>query len=208
MTLTSYRCIRAPHGVRGVRIIGESSPRGDESRDRGCVDRERGLWPAARSPRIDSARELLLAWNMSRAVCLVLCFSACTAATSDTGPDGGTGGTCEEARSHSDLAWIQANIFTASCALGACHRGTALSAGRLSLEAGTSHAQLVNTASTSATSWMRVVPSDTAHSYLLVAIGAQSGPLPSDGVMPLGSSVLCSEKRDAIKRWIEAGAPQ
>jgi hypothetical protein len=123
------------------------------------------------------------------------------------GPDGGTGGACEEAKSHSDLAWLQANVFTTSCALGSCHRGTAVSAGRLSLEAGLSHGQLVNMASTSAASWMRVVPGDASRSYLLVAIGAQSGPLPTDGVMPLGSSVLCVEKRDAIKRWIEAGAP-
>ena len=109
---------------------------------------------------------------MSRAVCVLLCFSACTAATPDTGPDGGTGGSCAEAANHSDLAWIQANVFTTSCALGACHLGTALSAGRLNLQAGQSHGQLVNTASTSATSWMRVVPSDTSKSYLLVAIGA------------------------------------
>lgn len=143
---------------------------------------------------------------MFRAACLLLCLSACTAATSDTGPDGGTG-SCEEATTHSDLAWIQANIFTTSCALGACHLGTALGAGRLSLESGRSHGQLVDTASTSATSWMRVVPGDSAHSYLLVAIGAQSGPLPKDGIMPLGATVLCAEKRDAIKRWIDAGAP-
>ena len=123
------------------------------------------------------------------------------------GPDGGTGGSCEEAKSHSDLAWIQANVFTTSCALGSCHHGSAVSAGGLSLETGLARGQLVNTASTSAASWMRVVPSDTTKSYLLVAIGAQSGPLPKDGVMPLGSSVLCAEKRDAIKRWIQAGAP-
>jgi len=114
---------------------------------------------------------------------------------------------CDEARLHSDLAWIQANVFTTSCALGSCHHGSAVSAGGLSLESGLARGQLVNTASTSAASWMRVVPSDTTKSYLLVAIGAQSGPLPKDGVMPLGGSVLCAEKRDAIKRWIQAGAP-
>ena len=123
-------------------------------------------------------------------------------------PDGGTGGSsCDEAKTHSDLAWIQSNVFTGSCAIGACHRGTAATAGHLSLELGLSHSQLVNTASTSATSWMRVVPSDAARSYLLVAIGAQSGPMPSDGLMPLGNGLLCVEKRDAITRWIAAGAP-
>ncbi|HMG23543.1 MAG TPA: hypothetical protein VK607_19550 [Kofleriaceae bacterium] len=123
-------------------------------------------------------------------------------------PDAGAGGaTCEEAASHSDLAWLQANVFTPSCAVGACHRGSAANAGHLSLEPGLAHAQLVNTASTSATTWMRVVPSNATRSYLLVAIGAASGPLPSDGVMPLGNPILCAAKRDAIKRWIEAGAP-
>lgn len=113
---------------------------------------------------------------------------------------------CEEAATHSDLAWIQANVFTPSCASGSCHRGAAANAGRLSLEAGLARAQLVNTASTTQTSWMRVVPSDAAHSYLLVAIGAISGPLPQAGVMPLGSAALCQEKRDAVQRWIAAGA--
>src|SRR5207248_1971696 len=119
---------------------------------------------------------------MFRAVCFALWFSACTASTPEMGPDGGTGDSCAEATSHSDLAWIQANVFTTSCALGSCHRGSAISAGRLSLESGLARGQLVNVASTSSASWMRVVPSDASKSYLLVAIGAQSGPLPVDGV--------------------------
>ena len=122
-------------------------------------------------------------------------------------PDGGTGGPCQEATSHSDFAWIQANVFTPSCAVGGCHHASAAGAGHLSLDTGLAHTELVNTASTSATSWMRVVPSDTAKSYLLVAIGAQSGPRPSDGLMPLGSPPLCAAEVDAIRRWIEAGAP-
>jgi hypothetical protein len=60
--------------------------------------------------------------------------------------------------------------------------------------------------STSAGTWMRVVPSDTSKSYLLVAIGAAQGPMPSDGLMPLGNPILCQGKRDAIKRWVEGGA--
>src|ERR1041384_6219003 len=113
---------------------------------------------------------------MLRAVCIVLCFSACTAATPDMAPDAGTSATCLEAANHSDLGWIQVNVFTASCAVGTCHRGAAPNAALLSLDPNQSHAQLVNTASTSQTSWMRVVPGDPEHSYLLVAIGAQSGP--------------------------------
>jgi hypothetical protein len=122
-------------------------------------------------------------------------------------PDGGAADACEEARTHSDLAWIQANVFTPSCARSGCHVGPAVGAGHLGLDTGQAHGQLVNMPSTSATSWMRVVPSDTTKSYLLVAMGAQSGPRPSDGLMPLGSPPLCSEKVDAIRRWIAAGAP-
>ena len=123
-------------------------------------------------------------------------------------PDGMTSGTaCDEARSHSDLAWIQKNVFSASCTFSGCHLGAAANAGHLSLEPGQARSQLVNTASTSASTWMRVVPNDGSKSYLLVAIGAQSGPSPADGLMPLGNPALCVEKRDAIRRWIEAGAP-
>lgn len=136
-----------------------------------------------------------------------MCFSACTAADPNATPDAGTGGACEEASSHSDLAWLQANVFTPSCAVGGCHHAAAAGAGHLSLDTGLTRTQLVNTASTSATSWMRVVPSDATKSYLLVAIGAQSGPRPSDGLMPLGNPPLCTAEIDAIRRWVEAGAP-
>lgn len=122
-------------------------------------------------------------------------------------PDGGTGSACDEAKAHSDLAWIQANVFTPSCAIGGCHHASAAGAGHLSLDDGIARLQLVNTASTSAASWMRVVPSDATKSYLLVALGAQSGPRPVDGLMPLSSRPLCSDEVDAIRRWVEAGAP-
>jgi hypothetical protein len=145
---------------------------------------------------------------MFRVLWIVLCFSACTAADPGMGPDGGTGGdACEEAKTHSDLAWIQANVFTPTCAVGGCHHASAAGAGHLSLDDGLSRGQLVNTVSTSAASWMRVVPSDATESYLLVALGAQSGPRPVDGLMPLGGRPLCSDEVDAIQRWIAAGAP-
>ena len=123
-------------------------------------------------------------------------------------PDGSSGGdACEEAKAHSDLAWIESAVFAPSCALAGCHRSPATSAGHLVLDSGLSRAQMINTASTSATSWMRVVPGDPGRSYLLVAMGAASGPKPSDGLMPLGTRPLCTAKLDAIRRWIEAGAP-
>jgi len=145
---------------------------------------------------------------MRRVFWLVWCFSACTAADPNVSPDAGSDPACDEAVSHSDLAWIQSQVFTPSCALPSCHRGAAATAGFLALEAGRARSQLVDTASTSATSWKRVVSGNASRSYLLVAIGQVSGPRPTDGLMPLGGGALCAEKRDAIQRWIEAGAPE
>jgi hypothetical protein len=60
-----------------------------------------------------------------------------------------------------------------------------------------------------------VVPGDGAKSYMLVMIGeiqpAMADPPASAiradvGTMPQGSPLLCQEKRDAIQRWIVAGA--
>lgn len=142
---------------------------------------------------------------MRRAVWIVLCFSACTAADPDGSTDG-PGPSCEEAANHSDLAWIQSNVFDRSCSTPSCHRGVATNAGFLDLGAGHARDQLVGITSTSSTSWKRVVPGDVSRSYLLVAIGQIAGPRPVDGIMPLGGPMLCVEKRDAIQRWIEAGA--
>jgi hypothetical protein len=127
---------------------------------------------------------------------------------------------CVEATQHSDLAWIEDNIFKKSCVFSACHKGRALDAGRLTLEAGKSHAKLVNVTSDRYDTWQLVVPGDPAKSYLMVIIDPKvddkgntvdpngfDGPITADiGPMPQNSTLLCKEKRDAIQRWIEAGA--
>jgi hypothetical protein len=156
----------------------------------------------------DPARELLSPSPMHRLLWIVLGFSACTAADHHGTPDAGsTSLQCAEATSHSDLAWIQDKVFSASCTFSGCHQGAATTAGHLSLQPGLSRTQLVGVASTSEPTWKRVVSGDPAKSYLMVAIGHMAGPRPKDGVMPLASTMLCPEKRDAIQRWIEAGAP-
>ena len=124
----------------------------------------------------------------------------------DMADAGTTSQTCIDAKSHSDLAWIQDNIFTKSCTFSGCHRGTAPGAGFLSLEKGLSHDQLVNQPTKTETGWMRVTAGTSSTSYLLVAIGSMPGPKPSGGTMPIGSPALCQEKLDAIKRWVEGGA--
>ncbi len=40
----------------------------------------------------------------------------------------------------------------------------------------------------------------------MVAIGDATGPAPAGGFMPLAQPALCQEERDAIGRWIAAGA--
>ncbi len=114
--------------------------------------------------------------------------------------------TCEEATAHDDLAWLQANVFTPSCATAGCHAGTNPDVG-LSLEAGRTYGSLVNRPASTVASWTRVVPGSIATSYLVVALGRTDGPPPRDGFMPLGAEPLCVEKLEAIERWIAAGAP-
>jgi hypothetical protein len=116
---------------------------------------------------------------------------------------------CIEAREHADLDWIQAKVFTPSCAaFTACHQGAASQAGGLDLDAGRSHDSLVNVPSSRFPEWTLVVPNQPAMSYLMVVLGQYPGPLDEDiGTMPYNTPLLCKEKRDAIERWILAGAP-
>lgn len=111
---------------------------------------------------------------------------------------------CLEAPEHSDLPWLEANVFTPSCAaFNACHKGRALSAGGLNLESGRVLDSLLDQPSLEfPTTRTMVVAGDPEASYLLVVIGARPGTLPEAGTMPYNSALLCKPKRDAIERWI------
>lgn len=129
----------------------------------------------------------------------------------NSGPDAGPPDAnvfCLEAEEHDDLPWIQENIFTPSCSrFTACHQGRALMAAELNLEDGETQMNLVNVPSTMFEEYMRVVPGDPENSYLMVILGQYDGPIDEDvGTMPYNSPLLCQEMRDAIERWIEAGA--
>ncbi|MDQ3297167.1 MAG: hypothetical protein M3619_11320 [Myxococcota bacterium] len=113
---------------------------------------------------------------------------------------------CQQATMHSDLAWIQANVLTPSCATAMCHSGPEPEVG-LNLDAGASYNNLVNKGASTVTGWKRVVPGSLESSYLVVSFGRAAGPPPRDGFMPLGADPLCVEKLEAIERWILAGAP-
>jgi hypothetical protein len=113
---------------------------------------------------------------------------------------------CQEATQHSDFAWLQANVFTPSCATAGCHRGTDASVG-LRLDVGQAYNNLVNKGSSTQPGWVRVVPGSLGASYLVVSFGRADGPPPRDGFMPLGADALCTEIHEAVERWILAGAP-
>jgi hypothetical protein len=123
-------------------------------------------------------------------------------------PDAGISPSCMEATQHSDLAWIQENVFTPGCsAFNACHKGAAGQAGGLSLEAGQTIPQMVGVDSDLFPQYKRVAAGDPANSYVMIIMGQYQGPLnPDVGTMPLNNPLLCEEKRDAVERWIMAGA--
>ena len=130
---------------------------------------------------------------------------------------------CTEAAQHSDLAWIEANVFN-KCTFSGCHNGAMTDAGRLDLSPTKAFAGLVNVDSQIAAGptlmgkAKMVVPMMPTQSYLLVMLRqltpAQfdpplTEPPPSIGYMPqnAGGVVTCCQKLDAVTRWIEEGAP-
>jgi hypothetical protein len=121
-----------------------------------------------------------------------------------------------DAETHSDLTWIQANVFNPSCTFSGCHgTDSGGSTGRQNLSAGMAIASLVSQPSNLETSQTLVVPGSSATSYMMVMLGSIPGTIPPTdnggdaiGTMPLdtGGVLLCQQKRDAIARWIDAGA--
>ncbi len=134
----------------------------------------------------------------------------------------GTVAACLEAENHSDLAWIEANVFN-KCTFSGCHNGAMTDAGRLDLSAGKSHQSMINVDSEIASGPMLsgkakiVTPGSPNQSYLLVMLRqitpAQHDPPleepPKDvGYMPqnAGGAVTCCQKLDAVTRWVQEGA--
>jgi hypothetical protein len=128
-----------------------------------------------------------------------------------------TSQSCMDAANHSDLAWIEQNIFTASCVFSGCHNGADTPAGRIDLRAGMSRAHLVDATSQLEPTRKLVVPNDVAASYLMLMLGfvpaamaspPGGAPPSSVGYMPQGvPDGLCCQKLEALERWINAGAP-
>ena len=105
---------------------------------------------------------------------------------------------------------IQEYVFDKSCANSVCHAAPA-NAGGLSLEYGLSYDDLVGIVPqnpAAAAAGMKLVdPNNPDNSFLLTKlIGPES---PNQGSrMPFGGGMIHTGKIDAIRTWIEAGAPE
>ncbi len=163
------------------------------------------------------------------AVLGTLALASCRTSLDETPDASDTGGrvckvsttvaACVQAETHSDLAWVEMNVFKLQCAFSGCHNAAATKAGRLDLmNPGMSHDDLVNADSMIETGRKLVIPSQPKQSYLLVMMQAfkpaemEPTPVPNPptdiGFMPQGTDnvPLCCQKIDAIERWITAGA--
>ena len=89
-------------------------------------------------------------------------------------------------------------IFNARCAISGCHVMPTPQAG-LVLTAGSSYANLVNVPTQIFTPGVRITPNDPGASvlYLLVV----------SGTMPATGGRLTTAQINAIREWIESGAP-
>ena len=99
---------------------------------------------------------------------------------------------------------IQATIFTPTCATSTCHSPPTPSAGLDLSNADTSHAALVDQASSQDMALMLVAPGQPENSYLVHKIeGSQSQRqrMPAGGAQPLSPAEI-----DAIRQWILDGA--
>jgi hypothetical protein len=136
----------------------------------------------------------------------------------DGGIDAPPSAACVEAETYQDIATIETKIFKGSCVFSGCHNGGATDAGRMDLREGMAHTSIVDVDSEVELGRKLVVPGNPAASYLLVMLGEVEpaeadpptvAPPATIGLMPqnAGGMLLCSQKRGAIVRWIEAGAP-
>jgi hypothetical protein len=92
-------------------------------------------------------------------------------------------------------------IFTNNCALSGCHNSTAQQG--LILGQGQAYSNLVDVSSTEEPNRIRVLPGDSANSYLVIKIEGNQ----TVGVrMPYGQSPLSSVQIQNIKNWIDRGA--
>ena len=141
------------------------------------------------------------------AFCTFFLLAAANCSGGDSSADAMPDPLCIEADQHSDLDWLQDNVFTKSCSqFSSCHMGNAPSAGDLNLEKDMLEDNVVNVESDLAPGMDIVEPGSPADSYMMVILGEFGTDDPridaSVGTMPYNNELLCSQKRAAIGRWI------
>lgn len=103
---------------------------------------------------------------------------------------------------------IQRQIFDQRCAISACHDSQSQQAG-LILESGAALGNLIDVPATTLAvpaDWRRVLPGDSARSFLVAKI---TGSLAAGqgAQMPLTGPSLDAHLIDVIRLWVDAGAP-
>ena len=94
---------------------------------------------------------------------------------------------------------MQEQVFSPSCAISGCHRGQDAPFG-LDLSAGKAYDHLVNVDSRLETGTKRVLPGNSAQSYLIRTLNGNNAPLmPPSG--KLNQAVI-----DSVAAWIDRGA--
>jgi cytochrome c len=132
--------------------------------------------------------------RLSPGLALALLFAGLGGAACGGGDDG------EPIPPH--LSTIESEIFARNCTFSSCHGATSPNEG-MSLVAPT-YATLVGVASSEAPDLVRIAPGDPDASYLLQKITSTA---PRDGVRMPPDQPLPSNKVEAIRAWIAAGAP-
>lgn len=101
------------------------------------------------------------------------------------------------------LSSLQTSILTPRCAVDGCHAGTEPQQG-LELSDGRSFAHLVSVPSTELPQYARVLPGNSADSYVVMKL--LGDPRIAGSPMPLTGPPLSVAEIDALRQWVDAGA--
>lgn len=120
---------------------------------------------------------------------------------------------CSGGTFDSTFALIQKAVFeNHGCTSQVCHGSPgAPGGGGLDLRPEVAHENLVDTDATTVSGWKRLVPGRREASLLFINLAAGTDPAGTRAplrAMPVGYPPLTADELDAVRRWIEAGAPK
>jgi len=166
-------------------------------------------------PRRPSALALPLALPLALSLALPLALSLAACGDPSTTPPPAAGAAAGAAPGAAPgLRALLDAYLTPSCAQEACHGGERGIAGLRLVEAEEAHAALVGAAPTNANAaaggLLRVTPGDVERSYLWQKLTLSQQALAEAGLgaaMPIAGRAPGARTLDAVRAWIEAGAP-